>query len=184
MPFLSSIFRSETQALNEREFAELLEQQQRPLLSLALRLVGNLEDAKDLAQTAFVRLWHHRQRLEAGREPAYYLRRVLVNLCIDHLRRRGKQEPRVEFDETLFAQHGSNPQQQLENNETHMRLWQCINALHPKQKATLILREVEGYSVAETAEILSCPQNNVLGNLHLARKKVKQKMQQWLLEQE
>lgn len=186
MSLFNSLFRDKPrgQVLTEREFSELLERQQRPLLSLALRLVGNWEDAKDLAQTAFVRLWQHRQRLEAGRDAAHYLHRVLVNLCIDHLRRRGQHEPPLAFDETLFVQADSNPQRQLEDSETQNRLWQCLNALPPKQKATLILREVEGYSVAETAEILSCSQNSVLGNLHLARKKVKEKMQRWLAAQE
>ncbi len=186
MPSLNSFFqfKAPTPVLTERAFAELLEQQQRPLLGTALRLVGNLEEAKDLAQIAFIKLWQHRQRLQTERPAHFYLRRILVNLCIDHLRRKGKHGPALEFEEEFFIPASSNPQQQLEAKETQTRLWQCLNALPSKQKAALLLREVEGHTVAETAELLSCSQNTVLVNLHLARKKVKEKMQQWLLATE
>ena len=181
-PRLSSFFHFITPAavLTEAAFAELLTQQQRPLLSLALRLVGNLEDAKDLAQTAFIKLWEQRHRLHAERPAPFYLRRILVNLCIDHLRRAGKHEPACVFEEERFVSSASNAQQQLEAEETNAQLRQCLHALPAKQKAALLLRDIEGHTVAETAALLSCSQNTVLVNLHLARKKVKEKMQEWL----
>jgi RNA polymerase sigma-70 factor (ECF subfamily) len=163
----------------EQQFAAIVEQHQRPLVQLAFRLVGNVEDAKDLAQWAFARLWLNRQRLQAGREVFHYLRKILINLCIDHLRRRGKQEPEVEFDETRFLYDPMNPLQQLEGQELQNQLLRCINQLKPKQKATIVLRDLEGYSVEETAAMLSCTKNNVLCNLHLARENVRRKIQRW-----
>lgn len=164
----------------EREFAEFIADHQRELVSLAYRFVGNVEDAKDLAQWAFVRLWLHRENLKAGREVFYYLRRVLVNLCIDHLRRREPVKEDLSASEDRLLDSAPDPLQALERHEWQARLAQSIAQLKPKQKATIILRDLEGYSVAETAELLSCTENNVLCNLHLARKNVKQKMQQWL----
>lgn len=166
--------------LTESAFAELLQQQQRPLLSLALRLVGNLEEAKDLAQIAFIKLWQQRHRLHADRPASFYLRRILINQCLDHLRRASKHEPAVNFEEERFVSVSPNPQQQVETQETQAELWRCLNALPAKQKAALLMRDIDGYSVAETAALLSCSQNSVLVNLHLARKKVKEKMQHWL----
>jgi RNA polymerase sigma-70 factor (ECF subfamily) len=167
--------------ISEQEFAKIVEQQQIPLVRLACRLVGNLEDAKDLSQWAFARLWLSRERLDTERATFYYLRKILVNLCIDHLRRRGKQEPEVEFDDNQFSSEAANPLQQLEKQELQQQLLSCINELKPKQKATLILRDIEGYSVAETAEIMACTKNNVLGNLHLARENLRRKMQPWFV---
>lgn len=167
-------------ALAERQFAALVEQHQRPLVQLAFRLVGNVEDAKDLAQWAFAKLWLNRHRLDAQREVFHYLRKMLVNLCIDHLRRRGKHEPELAFDENQFLHDSANPLQQLERQELQGQLLRCIETLKPKQKATIVLRDVEGYSVEETAEMLACTKTNVLCNLHLARENVRQKMQLWL----
>ncbi len=166
--------------LAEQEFAAIVERHQRQWVGLAWRLVGNMEDAKDLAQWAFAKLWLNRQRLEAEREVFHYLRKALVNLCIDHLRRRGKREPEVEFDETQFPNGSTTPLQNLESQELQNQLNRCIEALKPKQKATMVLRDFEGYSVEETAEMLACTKSNVLCNLHLARENVRRKMQLWL----
>jgi RNA polymerase sigma-70 factor (ECF subfamily) len=166
-------------ALAEPQFAVIVEQHQRPLVQLALRLTGNVEDAKDLAQWAFARLWLNRHRLDAEREVFHYLRKTLVNLCIDHLRRRATREPEVEFDENQFSNDSTTPLQHLETQELQNQLLRCIEALKPKQKATIVLRDLEGYSVEETAAMLSCTKNNVLCNLHLARENVRRKIQRW-----
>jgi RNA polymerase sigma-70 factor (ECF subfamily) len=166
--------------LTEQQFTAIVERHQRSLVQLAFRLVGNVEDAKDQAQWAFARLWLNRHQLDAEREVFHYLRKTLVNLCIDHLRRRGKHEPEVAFDENLFAHDLTNPLQQLERQELQGQLLRCIDALKPKQKATIVLRDIEGYSVEEAAEILACTKTNVLCNLHLARENVRRKMQQWI----
>lgn len=164
----------------EREFAKCIAAHQRDLVSLAYRFVGNFEDARDLAQWAFARLWLHRENLKAEREVFYYLRRILVNLCIDHLRRREPEKEDLSASENRLLESEPDPLQALERQEWQALLARSIAQLKPKQKATIILRDLEGYSVAETAALLSCTENNVLCNLHLARKNVKQKMQQWL----
>jgi RNA polymerase sigma-70 factor (ECF subfamily) len=177
---LTEISEQADPALTEQHFAAIVEQHQRPLVQLAFRLVGNAEDAKDLSQWAFARLWLNRHRLDAKREVFHYLRKTLVNLCIDHLRRRGKHEPELAFDENLFGHNVTNPLQQLEDQELQKQLLRCIDQLKPKQKATIVLRDVEGCSVEETAEMLACTKTNVLCNLHLARENVRRKMQRWL----
>lgn len=165
--------------ITERDWARIVEEHQLSLVRLAVRFVGNAEDAKDLAQSAFARLWLNRDRLEGEREAFYYLRKILVNLCIDHLRKHSRYEPEAEFDEKKFSSELASPLQQLETQELQNELLCCIDELKPKQKATLILRDVEGYSVTETAAMLGCTPNNVLCNLHLARENVRRKIQSW-----
>jgi RNA polymerase sigma-70 factor (ECF subfamily) len=166
--------------ISELKFAGIVERHQQPLVQLAFRLVGNAEDAKDLAQWAFAKLWLNHEHLDNERDGFHYLRKILVNLCIDHLRQRGRHEPEVEFDENLFSRDSESPLQQLERQELQQRLLRCIDELKPKQKATMILRDLEGYNIEETAALLDCTKNNVLCNLHLARENVRRKMQQWL----
>lgn len=178
-PYFKNLRQSKLET-SEQAFTKIITSHQRTLVQLAYRLVGNLEDAKDLAQWAFAKLWLHHERVDNEKEVFYYLRKILVNLCIDHLRRRGKAEPEVEFEENQFSSDHANPLQQLEAQELQHQLWSCIEALKPKQKATLILRDLEGYSVEETASILDCTKNNVLCNVHLARENVRRKIQQWL----
>jgi len=177
---LTNITYEEKLEISEQEFAEIVERHQHSLVRLAFRLVGNVEDAKDLAQWAFAKLWLNRERLDNERITFYYLRKILVNLCIDHLRQQDRQKPDVEFDENKFSSDLSNPQHQLEKQELQKQLLFCIDTLKPKQKATILLRDVEGYSVEETANVLECTKNNVLCNLHLARENVRRKMQRWL----
>lgn len=165
--------------ISEQAFAAIVEQHQHSLVRLAARLVGNAEDAKDLAQWAFARLWLNRARLDDAAKTFFYLRKILINLCIDHLRRRGRHEPEAELDEQKFSSALANPLQQLEAQELQNELLHCIAELQPKQQATMILRDIEGYSVEETAAMLECTPNNVLCNLHLARENVRRKMQSW-----
>src|SRR5574341_511347 len=150
--------------LTEQAFTELVALHQRSLVQLACRLVGNVEDAKDLAQWAFAKLWLNRHRLEADREVFHYLCQLLVNLCIDYLRRRVKRASEVEFDESQFSDGATTPLQELERQELQDQLLRCIDELKPKQKAAMVLRDIEGYSVEETAELLACTKNNVLCN--------------------
>ena len=179
---ITQIKPSETVAVDEDSFVQIINAQKHSLVNLAWRLVGNAEEAKDLAQWAFARLWMNRHRLHPAQNVYHYLRRALVNLCIDYLRKRGRQAQEIEFEEEHHAQNSPDPSRLLEGEEMQNLLRQCIERLKPKQKATLILRDVEGYSVKETAEILECSENNVLGNLHLARKNIKQRMQPLISE--
>jgi RNA polymerase sigma factor (sigma-70 family) len=84
------------------------------------------------------------------------------------------------FDESQFADGATTPLQELERQELQDQLLRCIDELKPKQKAAMVLRDIEGYSVEETAALLSCTKNNVLCNLHLARENVRRKMLQWV----
>ena len=160
------------------EFTEIVDKYQRRLLTIAYRMLGNFEDAKDSAQEAFVRIWKTGKWQNSGQEIFTLLARVLVNLCIDRLR---KQSLRHFFSlgENTAGQRlasMSDPANEIENNELNALLESSINRLKPRQKAVFILRDIEGHRVKETANIIGCSENSVLTNLHLARKN----MRKWI----
>ena len=149
------------------------------LIGGLVRLVRDVDLAEDLVQEALVAALERWPSTGIPDNPGAWLMATAKNRAIDHLRRRGKHEPEVEFDENQFLHDPANPLQQLEEQELQNQLLRCIDALKPKQKATMVLRDIEGYSVEETAGILACTKNNVLCNLHLARENVRRKMQEW-----
>jgi RNA polymerase sigma-70 factor (ECF subfamily) len=145
------------------------------MVALAFRMVGNLEEARDQAQEAFVRLWQHHNWPEDENARFALLTRILINLCIDRLRKR-KRHPLLfweaqEMEPLLLS--SNEPERELEAGELQAFMTSCLARLKPRQKAIFILRDVEGYSVLETAKIIGCSENNVLVNLHKARKNLR-----------
>jgi RNA polymerase sigma-70 factor (ECF subfamily) len=145
------------------------------MVALAFRMLGNLEEARDQAQESFVRLWQHHNWPEEENARFALLTRILINLCIDRLRKR-KRHPLLfwnteELEPSLLSP--DEPERELEAGELQTFLESCVARLKPRQKAVFILRDVESYSVLETAKIIGCSENNVLVNLHKARKNLR-----------
>lgn len=153
----------------------LVREHQQRLIALAYRLLGNLEDARDEVQEAFLRFWQASGHASSGSSPLPLLMRIVINRCIDRLRRRKI----VRFftlsheDAKLLQPAGESPAGNVQRKELEQVLMHAVDRLKPKQKVTFLLRDVQGYSVQETAALLQCSEGSVLTNLHLARKKLK-----------
>jgi RNA polymerase sigma-70 factor (ECF subfamily) len=161
------------------EFELLVKSHQRKMVALAYHLLGNLEDARDQAQEAFVRLWQRKEKSLEERAIAALLTKITVNLCIDRLREIKRRRLFFLDDEKLAHSFASldDPRREAESGELKAALAAATAKLKPRQKAIFVLRDVEGHSVRETAEIIGCSENNVLVNLHKARKNLRK----WLL---
>lgn len=153
----------------------LVREHQQRLIALAYRLLGNLEDARDEVQEAFLRFWQTPGQAGADASPLPLLMRIVVNRCIDRLRRRKI----IRFfalgneDSDSLPAAGESPDGAVQHAELEQTLMRAIRYLKPRQKATFLLRDVQGYSVQETAALMQCSEASVLTNLHLARKKLK-----------
>lgn len=160
-------------------FELLVKSHQRRIVGLAYHMLGNLEDARDQAQEAFVRLWQ-RQDLSLDESAAtVLLTKITVNLCIDRLREIKRR--RLFFIDDEKSSHAlaarDDPRSDLESGELKAALAAATMKLKPRQKAIFVLRDVEGNSVRETAAIIGCSENNVLVNLCKARKNLRK----WLM---
>jgi RNA polymerase sigma-70 factor, ECF subfamily len=151
-------------------FEYLMRQHERLVLTTALRMTGNLEDAKDVSQEVFLKLYRNLAKVEApGALPAW-LYRVTVNACHDLRRRRPALSP-VEIAEELVAS-GGDPQASATEAERRRVLELSLRLLPEKERAALVLRDLEGLTTEETARVLGSSEATVRSQISKARTKV------------
>jgi RNA polymerase sigma-70 factor (ECF subfamily) len=135
--------------------------------------IGNEEDAKDIVQTAFEKLWIHRHKVEEEKIKSY-LFTIAYRQMIDHIRK-VKKMPYIEMAEELpqhvvFQQH----------NDTKQQLLKAIHELNETQKSLILLKDYEGYNYQEIGTIMELSENQVKVYLHRARQILKNKLGQML----
>jgi RNA polymerase sigma-70 factor (ECF subfamily) len=133
------------------------------------RIVGNVDDAQDLTQESFIKALRHLDQLKDEQKAAHWLSRIATNTAIDFLRRNG----RVSFCEIDHAllRHNNNPEQILMRAEERTRLEAGLRLLTPRERAALILRDVEGLTATEVAKRLDCSKATVRSHISNARQK-------------
>jgi len=152
-------------------FDGLMRQYERMVLVTALRLVGNIEDAKDASQEVFLRLYRNLGKVEATGHLSAWLYRVTVNVCYDMGRKRMATAPVEELNE--LAASGENPQEIAAGAERRRVLELSLRQLAPKERAALVLRDLEGLSTEEVARALGSSEATVRSHVSKARVKVR-----------
>lgn len=149
-------------------FRELVLQYQAAAHGLARRFVGNLEDAEDIVQEAFVRVWRHLARFDTGQSFSTWLFRIITNLAYDVLRKRIKHHTSITQwgDSIDFVTQESNTDEAL---QIAMTIRYKAARLPITQQLVFVLRDLQELSVAEVAQILQISENAVKVNLHNAR---------------
>jgi RNA polymerase sigma-70 factor (ECF subfamily) len=159
----------------ERAFEELVRRHEERAVRVALALVGNKEDARDLAQDAFLRVFRNLVRFDFEHEFTTWLYRIVTNLAIDFLRKRRpamstSAEEEEEADLDLADPEGPAPSDAMEHMETAERVRACIERLAPHFRSVMILRELEGLPCQEIARIVGTTHVTVRWRLHRGRK--------------
>jgi len=159
----------------EHAFAELVRRHEERAVRMAVGLVANREDARDLAQEAFLRVFRNLERFDFEYEFTTWLYRIVTNLAIDHLRKRrpavsttAEQEEEADLD--LADPEGPAPSDALDQMETAERVRACIDRLAPHFRSVMILRELEGLPCQEIARIVGTTHVTVRWRLHRGRK--------------
>jgi len=173
-------------------FSSLVRLYQRRVVSVAYRLLGNGEDARDVAQDAFVRAYRALGQLEDANRFGPWLMRVVSNLSLN-FRRSRKLRAAVSLDGSpenpSIADDPSAGHRQLKGNkvdagimaeETSGAIQVAMAQLPEKQRLALILFSVEGMPQNEVAEILDCTVELVKWNVFQARKKLKEALADYL----
>ena len=154
-------------------FDELVRRYQRPLYYLALRYVRIEADAKDLAQRTFIKVLGALPGFRADSSFRTWLYRIAINLCLNHLRDRKREEVRAEVSEALPAP-ATGGELALLDRERGARLRDAIAELPPKQRMVLELRVFDDLSFREVAELADCTENAAKVNFHYAVKRLKE----------
>lgn len=144
----------------------------------AVRMLRNSEDAEDIVQEAFLRVWNHRRRLNAEKPFSTWLYRIVTNLCLDRLKSAHykRQQPRNSLPDPVDP--AGSPESILKNREIRRLIDETAAALPPVQKTVFILRDMEALSVKEVAKILGTGTGAVKTNLYLARKQIRAELKQ------
>ena len=161
---------SEAQAGNPDAFDELVRKHNQRVYVLARRMLGNAEDAEDVHQEAFLLAWRNLKRFRGDCEVSTWLHRITVNLCLSRKRLKSATYELVSFDEELAGHSEQGSDAGVERMETVVAARRILASLPANYRAVVILRELEGRSYQEMAEIMGCSLDSVKTSLHRARK--------------
>jgi RNA polymerase sigma-70 factor (ECF subfamily) len=143
--------------------------------NLARWLLRSRSDAEDVTQEAVLRAFRAFGSYRSGNARAWLLQ-IVRNACFTWLRQNRMGEEFTEFDETSMPQESDNPEALAIANSNREQLTQALEALPPAFREILVLRELEGCSYKEIAEITSRPIGTVMSRLSRARQALRERL--------
>jgi RNA polymerase sigma-70 factor (ECF subfamily) len=179
---------SETQLIaraqrgEEEAFALLFESHKRRVYSLCLRMTGNVAEAEDLTQEAFMQLFRKISTFRGESAFSTWLHRLAVNVVLMQLRKKGLQQVSLDEvdsskDEPLKRDYGGDDRR-LMGSIDRFSLARAIAGLPPGYRTVFVLHDIEGYEHNEIAEIMNCSVGNSKSQLHKARMKLREWLRQ------
>jgi RNA polymerase sigma-70 factor, ECF subfamily len=150
-------------------FEELVDRHRDVVLRVAGRIVGS-DDAEDVSQDAFLRAFHRLEHFRGDAPFRSWLLRITHNAALDHLGRRRPEPVDPSTLDTSAASPSRPPADRLEIRERIERLERKLHGLSPQHRVVLVLRDAEGLSYEEIADITDTPLGSVKGRLHRARR--------------
>jgi RNA polymerase sigma-70 factor (ECF subfamily) len=144
-------------------FRELLARYRRPAITLAYQMLGNVDDAEDVAQEAFLRVFQSIPRFRGDASFSTWLYRIVTNLCLGWRRR---EKMTVELDATHEPRSPDNPSRRVTEG---LLAKQVLVAIPAELRVILLLREQQGLSYTEIARALGLPMGTVRSRLSKAR---------------
>lgn len=155
-------------------FADLVRRHQDHLFNFLYRMTGNREDAEDLAQETFVRIFRALPRFRSGSPFKPWMYKIAVNLAINHYN--AKKPTSQLADEYPSASPFTSPELMAELRETQRALRRAMRELPEQYRAILLLRHLNDLSYQDIAQALDVPIGTAKVRLHRARKKLQTKM--------
>jgi RNA polymerase sigma-70 factor (ECF subfamily) len=163
-------------------YNELVTRYRNKAFTMVFGMVQNEQDAWDLAQEGFLKAWRSIHRFKGESSFYTWLYRIMTNVTIDSLRRKGIHGE-TEFDDRIApatVDPGSRttpssvplPHKKLEQIEIRQRIDDAISKLSPEHRAVIVMKEIEDLQYSEIAEILGCSIGTVMSRLFYARKKM------------
>lgn len=152
-------------------FEALVRNHERKIYNLCLRMMGNPDDAMDAAQESLLKAWRNLSSFKGMSAFSTWLYRVTVNICNDQLRKRKPPVLSVEImQETGRDVADPAAGDFTERSVTANMVLKGLEQMSPDHRTVLVLRDVQGFSYEEMAEILDCPTGTVRSRLSRARK--------------
>lgn len=167
---------------DENAFTSLVKAYQDKVFSMALYMTGNRQDAEDVAQEVFLKLWRSLDTYREDASPGVWIMTIAKHACFDELRRRKRSQT-----ESLYEEHDgeqverpladedeqSNPATAVIHDERRQAVANAIMQLPPEHREVLTLRYINGLSYEQMAKVLGERQGTVKSRLWRAKKSLK-----------
>lgn len=167
-------------------FEQLVYNYDKAVLSIALRFVRDTDDAKDIYQEVFIRVFRGLKKFEFRSEFSTWLFRITTNVCITYKSRMKEQimvsiqtefNEDQEVDETMdLISKERSPEEEALDNDLRILIGNAVDSLSAKQRITFVLKHYEGYKIREIAEMLNCKEGTVKKYLFDAVNNLKSKL--------
>ena len=161
---------------NFEAFGDLISLYEKKIYNYCLRMTDRREDAEDLTQEVFVRVYKALKGFKGNSQFSTWIFRIAHNICIDHYRKSklttfSLNQPRNEEDqrEMDLPSEDPTPEEEALRKEQQEFLLKCIEELRPEYKTVIILRDIQHHSYEEIAEILDVPLGTVKSHISRAR---------------
>jgi RNA polymerase sigma-70 factor (ECF subfamily) len=166
-------------------FEQLIFDYQKKAYNIALRIMGNQEDAKDMCQEAFIRIFKSIEGFKEQSSFSTWMYRIVTNVCLDEIRRKKKNDT-VSLDNTFETQNGEvhfetasdedTPEEAFIRTEKRRIILKEINSLSEEYKTAIVLRDIQGFSYEEIANILCCSIGTVKSRINRGRNILKNRL--------
>jgi RNA polymerase sigma-70 factor, ECF subfamily len=160
-----------------RAFEELILEHQGYSYALAVRFLGNPEDAREVVQDVFLRIWTRLHVFDPARAFKVWLSRIIVNACLDRIRDRKRRSALLMKGDLMPDDPSGDPQdgpeQEHAKREFFSQVVKMAECLPPRQRAVFILRDLEDLEMEEIAAALAMSSGTVKSNLCHARRAIR-----------
>ncbi|MGO0058790.1 RNA polymerase sigma factor SigW [Brevibacillus fluminis] len=165
-------------------FVELIEIYKDKIFQLAYRMVGNRQEAEDIAQETFLRVYANLHTYDDSYKFSTWIYRIATNLCIDRGR---KKRPDFSIDEEAEGTEGldwhsrlsskeQTPEEQVVTQELQETVQDALSKLAPKYRSVMVLRYIEDLSLQEISEVLKLPITTIKTRIHRGREALRSKL--------
>lgn len=149
------------------------------LYRLALRITLQHEDAEDIVQDTLIKIWNKRDEWQDIDSMAAYSMTICRNLALDRLKKKDRRSESIDTLRLSLHDTTASPYEQIDQKDRLQIVKNIINALPEKQRTCMQLRDFEGKTYKEIAQIMTISEDQVKINLFRARQAVKQRYQDW-----
>jgi len=174
---------SRCQQGDQEALKEIFDKYHKKVYRIAYGVVRQREEALDIVQEVFIKLFHSIKNFKGKSHFYTYLYRMVMNTAIDHSRKTGKQIISSLDEEGSFQPSDDlekGPERILLQKELEERVKLAMDKLPAEQRAALIFRDVEGLSYQEMAEAMGCSIGTVMSRLHYGRKRIQELLKDYV----